>query len=91
MQMRIKKKKKSKNLKLVLSPFYKHSISPDMKECKLTDLVFSFHGEFHQQLLGISADEDEWRRRLLAGFGELQGGRQERCISPILHKTRTHK
>lgn len=37
----------------------------------LTDLVPPFHGEFHQQLLGICADEDEWGGRLITGIGEL--------------------
>lgn len=32
----------------------------------LTDLVFPFHGEFHQQLLGVGANEDEWRGGLVA-------------------------
>lgn len=43
-----------------------------MKEAGLTDLVLPFHGEFHQQLLGVGADEDEWASRLLTGIGELQ-------------------
>lgn len=50
-----------------------HPTSPDMKEVGLTDLVFPFHGEFHQQLLGVGADEDEWRSGLLTGIRELQG------------------
>lgn len=44
-----------------------------MKEAGLTDLVLPFHGEFHEQLLGVFADEDEWRSRLLTGIRELQG------------------
>lgn len=44
-----------------------------MKEAGLTDLVLPFHGEFHEQLLGVGADEDEWRSRLLTGIRELQG------------------
>lgn len=43
-----------------------------MKAGGLTDLVLSFHGEFHQQLLGVGADEDKWRSGLLAGIRELQ-------------------
>lgn len=46
-----------------------------MKEVGLTDLVLPFHGEFHQQLVGVGADEDEWGSRLLTGIRELQGGR----------------
>lgn len=44
-----------------------------MKEAGLTDLVLPFHGEFHEQLLGVGADEDEWRSRLLTGIRELPG------------------
>lgn len=43
-----------------------------MKAVGLTDLVPPFYGEFHQQLLGIGADEDEWGGRLVAGIGELR-------------------
>lgn len=43
-----------------------------MKAVGLTDLVPAFDGEFHQQLLGIGADEDEWGGRLVAGLGELR-------------------
>lgn len=42
-----------------------------MKAVRLTDLVPPFYGEFHQQLLGIGADEDEWGCRLVAGIREL--------------------
>lgn len=66
-----------------------------MKEAGLTDLVLPFHGEFHQQLLGVGADEDEWGGRLLTGIRKLQdgggegGGRGEReeQFSFILHTT----
>lgn len=66
-----------------------------MKEGGLTDLVLPFHGEFHQQLLGVGADEDEWRSRFLTGMGELKGcwrGERERDdekkrFSDILHRT----
>lgn len=46
-----------------------------MKARGLTDLVLPLHGELHQQLLGVGADEDEWGSGLLAGIGELQGRR----------------
>lgn len=49
------------------------STFPYKKEVGLTDLVLPFYGEFHQQLLGIGADEDEWGGRLLTGIRELQG------------------
>lgn len=39
---------------------------------RLTDLVLPFHGEFHQQLLGVGADEDKWGSRLLTDIRELQ-------------------
>lgn len=42
-----------------------------MKAVGLTDLVPPFYGEFHQQLLGIGADEDERGGRLVTGTGEL--------------------
>lgn len=62
-----------------------------MKEGGLTDLVFPFHGEFHQQLLGVGADEDEWGGRLLAGTGELQRAKEgkEEQFSIILRRTCT--
>ena len=64
-----------------------------MKEAGLTDLVLPFHGEFHQQLLGVGADEDEWGSGLLTGIRELQrwGGRRGRKeqFSIILHRTIT--
>lgn len=49
-----------------------HFSSPYMK-VRLTDLVLPFYGEFHQQLLGIGADEDKWGGRLFTGIKELQG------------------
>lgn len=42
----------------------------------LTDLVFPFHGEFHQQLLGVGANEDEWRGGLVADVRILQRERE---------------
>lgn len=61
-----------------------HSTSPYMKEDGLTDLVLPFHGEFHQQLLGIGADEDEWGGRLLTGIRELWERKDQFRI--ILHR-----
>lgn len=49
-----------------------HSTSLYMKAVRLTYLVPPFYGEFHQQLLGIGADEDEWGCRLVAGIRELR-------------------
>lgn len=43
----------------------------DMKEVGLTDLVLPFHWEFHQELLGVGADEDKWGGGLLAGTRKL--------------------
>lgn len=54
-------------------PLVDSSTLPYKKEVGLTDLVLPFYGEFHQQLLGIGADEDEWGGRLLTGIRELQG------------------
>ncbi|KAA0723732.1 Activating signal cointegrator 1 [Triplophysa tibetana] len=47
----------------------------------LTNLVFPFHGKFHHQLLGVGANEDEWRSRLLADLGTLkrERGNNEMC------------
>lgn len=47
-----------------------------MKEVGLTDLVLPFHGEFHQQLLRVGTDEDEWGSGLLTGTRELQEERE---------------
>lgn len=38
----------------------------------LTDFGFSFDGKLHNHLLGISADKDKWRPRLLAQIRILQ-------------------
>jgi len=38
----------------------------------LTDFGFSFDGKFHNHLLGVSADKDKWRLRLLAQIRILQ-------------------
>lgn len=40
--------------------------------------MLPFHGEFHQHLLGIGADEDEWGSRLLTGIRELQVGEERK-------------
>lgn len=69
------KRKLMKNKKVFLSLLRLISstpLPPDMKEVGLTDLVLPFHGEFHQQLLGVGADEDEWGSGLLTGIRELQ-------------------
>lgn len=55
---------------------------PEHKEAAaLTNLVFPFHGKFHHQLLGVGANEDEWRSRLLADLGTLkrERGNNEMC------------
>lgn len=38
--------------------------------------MFPFHGEFHQQLLGVGANEDEWRGGLVADVRILQRERE---------------
>lgn len=68
----IKKKERNKEKPSSAQTNFIHFTSPYMKEAGLTDLVLPFHGEFHQQLLGVGADEDEWGSRLLTGIGELQ-------------------
>lgn len=68
-----KKKLRNKKQPQLAQVNFIHSTSPYMKEVGLTDLVLPFHGEFHQQLLGIGADEDEWGSGLLTGIRELQG------------------
>lgn len=77
-------------------PLVDSSTLPYKKEVGLTDLVLPFYGEFHQQLLGIGADEDEWGGRLLTGIRELQGWgvgwggkRREDQFSIMLHRSST--
>lgn len=65
------KKQKKQNTSVSSGQF--HPLQFPYMKVGLTDLVLPFCGEFHQQLLGIGADEDKWRGRLLTGIRELHG------------------
>lgn len=61
----------------------------EKRQTGLTNLVFPFHGKFHHQLLGVGANEDKWRSRLLADLGILkrERGNNELCSVTWLPRT----
>lgn len=61
----------------------------EKRQAGLTNLVFPFHGKFHHQLLGVGANEDKWRSRLLADLGILkrERGNNELCSATWLPRT----